>query len=299
MGKIAATVGTFDGVHMGHQTLLSELVKNGKEKGLPTAVITFDVPPISVIDPTRPYQQLCSLEEKKQRLLMSGVDQVIIIEFNQTLSHLSAEDFMRNILRDKYHVEYLLVGYDHRFGYKRSEGFEDYREIGRNLGIEVCKSQEEFIAIDKTVSSSRIRALLGTGLISEANQLLGYNYTITGKVVGGFRIGRTLGYPTANIIPDTPHKLIPAHGVYAVFIHIGSKRFRGMLYIGNRPTFENGHNITIEVNIFDFKDDIYDRMITLELVALTRNDKKFDSMEELRDQIRKDGEQIQELLADY
>lgn len=299
---VFATIGTFDGLHLGHQTLLAELRHEAEQRAMRPAVITFDPVPSAVLAPDKMPPQLYSTSERVALLRAIGFDTIILLNFHEALAQLSAGDFMQ-LLHDKYGVRGLLLGYDHHFGRRAPEGaVPDYVTLGQALGIEVLRSEALTLG-GEVVSSSRVRRCLSEGKIREANELLGRLYSLSGQVVGGMQIGRSLGYPTANIKPDDPMKLIPADGVYAVHIWLdrcacGERctRYDGMLYIGDRPTLGGGLARTIEVNIFDLSADLYAQRIRLEFVDYIRPNIRFASLEELRAQIAQDEEQIRSIL---
>ena len=289
-GKVA-TIGFFDGVHLGHQHLLSQLKEVANEHNLSTLVITFSQLPRQVVnhDSSR-FTLLTTTEEKLQLLDLAGIDQCEVMEFTPELAALTAFDFMK-LLHDQYQVHALLIGYDHRFGHNRTEGFDDYVNYGKELGIEVIQATEL-----PAVSSSKIRELLLLGDLQVANKCLGHPYMLEGMVVSGFHVGQTLGFPTANL-QVAPEKLIPANGVYAVQVELDGKAYQGMLNIGTRPTLANGNNRSIEVHIFDFHDDIYEKPLKLLLIKRTRGEKKFATKEQLKRQLQQDATLIKSLLT--
>lgn len=291
---VVATIGFFDGVHLGHRYLIEQVRKEADSKSLFSAVITFPEHPRVVLNKTYQPALLCGYEEKLERLASTGVAGCIILDFTLEISQLSAKDFMFEILKKKLHVDTLIIGYDHRFGYNRSEGFPEYVEYGKQMGISVLQASE--MSQSEHVSSSRIRRLLGNGHVSKASKLLGYNYTISGRIVEGFKVGRTIGFPTANIQMWEDFKVIPAFGVYAVNVHTEGYKYQGMLYIGKRPTLHNSGNISLEVNIFDFAGDLYNKPLTVEFIEFVRADKKFPDIEALKNQISKDKEDVQNIL---
>lgn len=301
---IAATIGTFDGVHLGHQALLGQLRESAQRQGLPAHVITFDPPPSIVLRPEIAPAQLSTALERVERLRTLGFEDIILLPFTRAVADLTAEEFMR-LLRDKYGVQSLLVGYDHRFGKGANLDLDAYSSLGEQLGLHVCRA-EALSALGAPISSSRIRQLLLSGGLEEANTLLGYEYTLSGRVVGGLQIGRSLGYPTANIAPDDPNKLIPHDGVYAVRIRLeprlgttdsSATYHTGMLYIGNRPTIDKGLSRTIEVNIFDLSANLYAQRLRLEFVRYVRPDKRFDSLDDLQAQIAQDEQSIRRIFS--
>ena len=286
-----ATIGFFDGVHLGHRHLLRQVIEVAQAYNLTSMVVTFAQLPRKVVnhDSCR-YSLLTTTEEKLSLLKMVGISHCEVMDFTPELASLTAYEFMQ-LLRNKYHVHALLIGYDHRFGHNRSEGFEDYVNYGKELGIDVIQATE-FPA----VSSSRIRELLLSGDLQEANKCLGYPYMLRGQVVSGFHVGQTLGFPTANL-QVTAEKLIPANGVYAVMVDLDGKRYQGMLNIGTRPTLANGDERSIEVHIFDFHNDIYNKELRLSLIKRTRGEVKFDTKEQLTLQLQQDAAEIKNILA--
>lgn len=293
---IVATIGFFDGVHVGHRFLIKELKDWGKELNMPSAVITFPEHPRQVLHSDYRPKLLDTFQEKMERLETTGIDYCIALDFTYELSLYSAADFIR-LLAEEYHVKGLLIGYDHRFGHDRSDGFEQYVEYGGQVGMEVRKASpydEENIR----VSSSEIRRLLQEGKVEMANALLTYPYQLRGRIVSGYKVGRTIGFPTANIEVDSPYKLLPKVGVYAVWVELLGKRYKGMSYIGKRPTLQNGDNLTIEVNILGFSGNAYNDEITVSFVYAVREDKTFESVEALREQLERDRQTVDKLLVE-
>lgn len=291
---LVATIGFFDGVHTGHQYLIEQLKIEAKRKNLPSAVITFPVHPRRVLSSDYQPALLCGYEEKVKRLATTGVDYCVTLDFTKEMSTLSAKEFIQQILKDKLNVQTLLIGYDHRFGHNREDGFEEYQQYGKEVGIDVIQACE--LDSSNHVSSSRIRRLLGEGDVVKANQLLGYNYTISGQIVEGFQVGRTIGFPTANIKIWEDFKVVPAFGVYAVYVLIDEDQYEGMLYIGKRPTLHNGDNISLEVNILDFDQNLYGKSLSVEFIEFMRPDEKFKDLETLVKHIKQDKIDVGNLL---
>lgn len=291
-----AAVGFFDGVHVGHRYLIEQVKAHARSLNLPSAVITFPVHPRKVLQ--RDYQPalLCGYDEKVEQLATTGIDYCVSIPFTLALSRLSASEFMEEVLHRQIGVNTLLIGYDHRFGHNRDAGFEDYVRYGEALGMTVIQATE-FQAGEEDVSSSKIRLLLKDGHIREANRLLSYPYTLSGKIVEGYQVGRTIGFPTANMKAWERFKVIPRLGVYAVLVHLKELVYEGMLYIGTRPTIHNDNEISVEVNIFGFSGNLYNQSLTVEFVDFVRSDEKFDTLEELAAQIARDKTAVQEVLA--
>lgn len=283
-----ATIGFFDGVHAGHRHLLSDLVLSGYERGLNTMVVTFDNHPSLLFNPQSDIRFLTTCAEKLRLIEGQGVDSCLLLDFTRQLAALTSTQFM-HLLHNRFGVDLLLVGYDHHFGSDLSSEFEDYRREGERIGVEVRRS-EVFRVSDINVSSSKVRKALMAGDIELAGDLLGYPYRLTGRVVEGHHIGRTIGFPTANI--DLPErKLIPKRGVYSAETEVAGHRFRAMVNIGVRPTFANGEP-SVEVYIDGFHGDLYGRELEVRLLRRVREERKFDSAEALRAQIERDLEQI-------
>ena len=290
-----ATIGFFDGVHIGHCHLINMLKKVARERGVESCVITFDRHPRQVVQPEWCPEMLTSLEEKTQLLKATGIDRCEVLHFDREMANQSAHDFMQHTLKEKLGVSILVTGYDNRFGHNRSEGFEDYVRYGKEIGIEVIKG-EDLTDGSNNVSSSSIRRMLKEGRIEDATRCLGREYQLTGTVVGGEHIGRTIGFPTANIRPDDSSKLIPANGVYAVDVWSQAgdiNRERAMLNIGTRPTF-NGTATTIEVHIPHFAGNLYGSTLSIAFLRKIREERKFDSPEALVEQFNKDLNNIEQ-----
>lgn len=281
------TIGSFDGVHQGHKFVVSQVMEQAKERGLTSLVVTFSNHPLKVLRPDfRP--QLLTLEDEKVELLKeTGVDGIALLEFTKELSQLSAREFMQKILKEQLGAKVLIIGYDNHFGHDHKT-FEDYIEYGKELGIEVIKNTE--LPSDFKASSTAVRNALNQGDILAANKILGYPYYIKGKVVNGFHIGRKIGFPTANIeVPSD--KLIPMDGVYCVkaLDHIG------MMNIGYRPTLDNGPQRSLEVHLLDFDGNLYGDEIKIEFLKFLRGEKKFDSIEQLQQQLKQDEKECRKL----
>ncbi|MGC3945084.1 MAG: bifunctional riboflavin kinase/FAD synthetase [Chryseolinea sp.] len=289
------TSGTFDGVHVGHQKILLRLNEIATKMGGDTVVITFWPHPRLVLNPLDTHLKLLStFEEKAERLRAYGVQHLLRIPFTKEFSQLSSGAFIRNVLVDAIGTSKLVIGYDHHFGKNREGSFEQLKENGPQYGFEVEEIPRQ--DIDHVgVSSTKIREALEAGDVQAARLLLGRPYSLTGRVIMGDRIGRTLGYPTANLEIDSANKLIPADGIYAVTVYHLHKSFNGMLYIGNRPTID-GLKRNIEVHLFNFQGDLYGESLTVFLHQKTRGDMKFDSLDELRLQLDRDKIETQQAL---
>jgi riboflavin kinase/FMN adenylyltransferase len=291
-----ATIGSFDGVHRGHLSLIQRVKELAESEKKQSAVITFSNPPLQIIRPEDTPLLLTSCEEKIERLSHTGIDECFVLDFTKELSKLSAAQFMEEIMKKQYHVSHLVIGYDNRFGYNREEGFEDYVRYGQSLGIQV----ENITALrkaDQIISSSAIRELLLRGDMAAATTMLGYPYTLRGMVVSGHQVGRTMGFPTANLQLCDTGKLVPAKGVYAVWVTVDGKVYKGMLNIGQRPTVHNGDECSIEVHILNFHSNIYQRQLSVSFIQRIRSEYPFESIEALEAQLKKDQEQVKRLLT--
>ena len=290
-----ATIGFFDGVHLGHRFLIEQVKELAKDQELRSALITFPVHPRQVMKSDYRPELLTTPEEKIELLKAQGVDYCIMLDFTVELSQLSALSFMKDILQQRYNVSTLIIGYDHRFGHNRSKGFEDYVRYGQQIGMNVYRAQACMID-DLNISSSLVRTYLLEGKIDLSTRYLGYNYSIEGVVVGGYRVGRTIGFPTANLDLRESNKLIPSDGVYAVRVEVKGCLYAGMLNIGYRPTLDNGSKKSIEVHILRFDEDIYDEKIRLYFVSRIRSEMKFSGLDELIAQLKRDAAFVDSVL---
>ncbi|MDP4239048.1 MAG: bifunctional riboflavin kinase/FAD synthetase [Bacteroidota bacterium] len=293
-----ATVGFFDGVHAGHRFLIEELKVIAKKQNQKSVVVTFAVHPRKVLNSEFQPDLLTSLSEKLIQLESTGIDGCVVLDFTLEMAQLSAYEFLKTILKEQLNVHTLLVGHDHRFGHNRTDGFAEYKKYGETLGMDVIQANKFNTDVDQHISSSEIRSALTKGEIESANRLLTYEYSIQGVVVKGFQVGRTIGFPTANIEPEDPEKLIPEKGVYAVRVHWNDLKYKGMLNIGQRPTLDNGQDISIEVYIIDFDADIYNQTLKIDFVHKIRNEQKFNGVEALKEQLQKDRLYVQNMDID-
>ena len=292
----AATIGCFDGVHRGHQMLVQMMVCQAQERGLKPIAVTFDRLPRQLFDPDFHPQVLSTLDEKVTYLKELGVEEVVVLPFTHQLAALSAEAFMREILRDQLSVKLLVTGYDHRFGHDRSEGFNDYVRYGQGLGIDVVRGDVAMMGDQMAVSSTVIRQLLAEeGRVEAMPDVLTRRYMLSGRVVSGEHIGHKLGFPTANLEPDCQEKLIPASGAYAVWAIVDDQSMPAMMNIGTRPTFE-GKRQTLEVHILADVGNLYGRKMTVEFVSRLRAEQRFDTREALIAQLEHDKRTTEELL---
>ncbi len=296
IGPCVATLGFFDGVHLGHRFLIEQVINEARVMELPSIVITFDRHPREVLHQDYQPELLTTLDSKLTLLEHTGVNRVVVLRFDETMAQLSAKDFMTRVLRDQLNVVKLVIGYDNRFGHNQSEGFDDYVQYGREMGMDVVHSSA-FKLNGIEISSSVVRSFLKEGEIELANRCLGYPYTITGKVVDGYKIGRKMGYPTANLDTQSSGQLVPADGVYATKVCIGDTEngLPGMTDIGTRPTF-GGQKRTLETYIFNFNENIYGRRISLSFIKHIRKERKFDNVTLLVEQLKKDESIIEDLF---
>lgn len=292
------TSGTFDGVHLGHQKILRRLKEVAANHQGETVVITFWPHPRLVLHPEDDSLKLLNTFEEKALLLKEqGIKHLVRIPFTKEFSQLTSEEFIQRILVDTIGTKTLIIGYDHRFGHNREGSFEQLQLNAPRYGFEVEEISRQDVDSIK-VSSTAIRHALESGDLKTANDLLGQPYSVTGRVISGDKLGRLLGYPTANIEIDTKFKLIPADGIYAVTVQHEHQQYTGMLYIGNRPTV-NGKKRNIEVNIFNFNQDIYGEEITIRFIQLIRTDSKFTDLEGLRLQLTNDKQVALTILQQH
>ncbi len=286
----AVTTGTFDGVHLGHKIIIERLIAAARTIGGESVLLTFYPHPRMVLFPDDDQIKMLNTPIEKENLLQaSGIDHLVVIPFTKEFSRLSSLEFVRNILSNTLKAKKLVIGYDHHFGRNREGSFAHLLEFGSLYGFQV----EEIPAQDidhVAISSSKIRQALASGDLNTANSYLGYEYNITGKVIKGKQLGRTIGYPTANIEINDSYKLIPAIGVYAVKIKYALNIYNGMLSIGKNPTVTENGPLTIEVNIFDFDLEIYNKQITVYFYKKLRDEEKYDSINQLKSQLAVDKE---------
>jgi riboflavin kinase / FMN adenylyltransferase len=283
------TIGTFDGVHLGHQQVIARLNDFAHKHDGESVIFTFSPHPRLVTSPGEGNLRLLTTQEEKQALFAeSGTDHLIVYPFTKEFSQLTYAQFVEEILVKKMQTHCLVVGYDHRFGKNREGGYKYLQQCAQRFGF-IIEKLEPLLIDQSNVSSTRIREALENGDVEQANRLLGYRYTLHGHVVEGHRVGRQIGFPTANIEASDPNKLIPGYGVYAVEVIVSGKIYGGMLNIGTRPTFNrNADNRSIEVHIFDFSDDLYNKEVALVFAGRIRTEQRFDSVDELAAQLKKD-----------
>ena len=296
-GTTIATIGMFDGVHLGHATLLAFLKEQARQRGLESAVVTFAQHPQAVLHPEAGIKMIMTVDDKLKLIARHGIDCTVLLDFTRELSLLDSSRFIE-LLRDRYGVAALVAGYDHHFGHNKQETFADYVRHGRELGVDIVKAPE-YLGAYAPVSSSIIRKLIASGKVDDAMHCMGHPYSLAGKVVHGFHNGSGIGFPTANVGELDPTLILPHRGAYAVMVDVAGKHLKGMVNVGVRPTMHNGHRLSIEVNIFDFDGDIYGMPIKLEFIKFLRLEFKLGSIEELRAQLTRDRAQSVKILDAY
>ncbi|MGZ9677379.1 bifunctional riboflavin kinase/FAD synthetase [Flavobacterium sp. GNP001] len=292
--KTILTLGTFDGVHLGHKKILQKLTQNTANREFESLVLTFFPHPRMVLQGGSTLKLLNTITEKVALIEELGIENIVIHPFDEAFSRLTAEEFVRDVLVEKFKIHKIIIGYDHRFGRNRTADINDLIGFGDEYGFEVEQISVQEIN-DISVSSTKIRTALLDGNMSLANSYLGYDYFLTGTVVKGKQLGRTIGYPTANLQIAENFKLVPQNGVYIVQSQIQNKLVYGMMNIGTNPTV-GGQQQSIEVNFIDFEGDLYQQEIQVAIVQRIRSEKKFDSIEDLKNQLHKDEQTVLEYI---
>jgi riboflavin kinase/FMN adenylyltransferase len=288
------TLGTFDGVHKGHQKILKKLISEAKKSNLKSVVLTFFPHPRIVLNPGSTLKLINTIGERSELIQNSGVDILIIHPFDKTFSELSPENFVKKILVDKLKIKKILIGYDHKFGKNRTAGIEDLKKFGLKYNFDVIEiSAEEQNNV--TISSTKIRKSIENGNFNKVKSFLGYHFNIEGLVIKGNAIGRTIGFPTANLDVSEDYKLIPRRGVYLIFSEIENKKVYGMMNIGIKPTLKNEKE-SIEVNLFNWNKDLYKKLIKVHILDFIREEKKFTSLIKLEEQIKLDKKTCLKLI---
>ncbi|WP_452230838.1 bifunctional riboflavin kinase/FAD synthetase [Lacinutrix sp. MEBiC02404] len=285
--KTIVTIGTFDGVHIGHRKIIERLVNTAKQEHLKSVVLTFFPHPRMVLQKDANIKLINTIEERSQILNQLGIDYLCIKKFTKEFSRLSAEEFVADILVKQLNIKKIIIGYDHHFGRNRSANIEDLKRFGKAYNFEVEEISAQDIN-DVSVSSTKIRTALTEGDIETANSFLGTNFMFNGKVTKGKGLGKTINFPTANIAIDEAYKLIPKQGVYVVRSTYKNQKLFGMMNIGTNPTISDNTKQTIEVHFFKFNENIYDENITVEILTRIRDEQKFESLEALKKQIEQD-----------
>ena len=294
----ALTVGTFDGVHAGHRVLINKVISEAKKRNARSVIVTFDPHPREIIDPgSSGINLLTTLEERCSLLAEMGIDEMVVISFDRDFSLLTSHEFVSDIIWKKIGVSQFIIGYDHQFGKDREGSINTVKRLGKKLGFDahiVSKHEVE----DKAVSSTKIRhALEKDGDVEEASKLLERYYLLSGTVVHGNKQGEKIGFPTANLLPAHPRKIVPKNGVYAVWVYFQKNYFKAMMNIGTRPTY-GGSNRTIEIHILDFDRDIYGESLKIQFVKRIRDEIKFSSIEELKNRLYKDRTETESILKE-
>lgn len=296
LNRPVITVGSFDGVHKGHQVLFKEVVERARQQCVDSLVITFDPHPRLVLNYTPDIRLLNTPEEKIKLIGQTGIDYLWVIPFTRSFADLSAGQFLREYILEKAGGSQLVAGYDHSFGRGGHSNFSSLKEIAAKYLLPLTKVDELTIE-GRIVGSTLIREAIGSGNMPKAKQMLGYNYSLTGYVKRGNQIGKLIGYPTANLMITYPHKMIPAPGVYACLIIWKGQAFQGMGNIGYRPTID-ANKLTIEANIFNFDREIYNETITIQFIERIRNEQKFGGLEQLKTQLGRDKEKVMRMLEE-
>ena len=287
------TIGTFDGVHTGHQQIIAQLKEEANAIGGETVIITFHPHPRKVVAHKEVFV-LNTLDEKIELLREKGIDHLVVVPFDERFASQSAKEYVEHFLFEKFHPHTVIIGYDHRFGHGRQGDYHLLEDFGKQLGF-LVKEIPEHVLNNITVSSTKIREALLNSDVETANNYLGYDYFFEGLVIEGNKLGRTLGYPTANLQIETPEKLIPGNGVYAVIASVDKSTYKAMMNIGVRPTVD-GKKRMIEVNLFDFNQDIYGKTLRVYIKKYLRGEVKFNGLEELKNQLGIDKESTLRVL---
>ena len=293
--KPVLTIGSFDGVHQGHKAILKKVVAESKKVGGESIVLTFEPHPRKIIQPDKPLGLLSSLDDKIKKIRVEGIDHVVVVPFSRDFSMMSAEVYVNDFLFKTFKPHSIIIGYDHHFGHNRSGNIQTLKELLPN-SVEVIEIPEQLI-LDANVSSTKIRNAIVRGDMATVREMLGTVYSIEATVVHGNKIGRTISYPTANLMPTYADILVPGIGIYAVMVIVNGQRHRGMMSIGKRPTVVNDGEIKLEVNILDFNQEIYGEQIEVEFIAYVRGEEKLAGLDALKAKIVEDEKNIREILA--
>jgi len=291
------TIGTFDGVHIGHQKIIKRLVEVANVKGLQPSLLTFFPHPRMVLQKDANIKLINTISEKEQLLKRFGITNLVVKKFTKEFSRLTALDYVENLLVNQLKSKYVIIGYDHHFGRNRNANINDLKQFGEDFNFEVEEISMQDIN-DVAISSTKIRTALNEGDIKTANTYLGYNFMLTGTIVKGKGLGKTIQYPTANLHIEETYKLIPKQGVYIVKALIDDTIQYGMMNIGNNPTV-NGQSQTIETHFFNFNNSLYDKNISIQLLERLRDEQKFDGLKQLTTQLDQDKTQALQYIQDY
>jgi riboflavin kinase/FMN adenylyltransferase len=293
--KAVVTIGTFDGVHTGHQKIIDQLKQEAKKINGESVLITFDPHPRKVLDPGKPLKLINTLDEKIELLKKQGLDHLVIVPFTLQFASLSAEEYIQDFLFNRFHPHTVIIGYDHRFGHDRKGDYHMMEDFAEKLAFQL-KEIPEHIVDSIIVSSTKIRDAIRLGDVQIANDLLGYEFFFRGTIIQGNKLGRKLGFPTANLQINDRDKLIPGHGVYAVTAALDQREFQGMMNIGIRPTLNDGL-FMIEVNLFDFDEEVYGQELKVHVRKFMRPEIKFNGLDALKEQITRDKLDVLTVLA--
>ncbi|MCB0700255.1 MAG: bifunctional riboflavin kinase/FAD synthetase [Chitinophagales bacterium] len=294
--KAVLTIGTFDGVHLGHRTILEEVVKHATETGGESILITFEPHPRKLLFPDKPIEILTPLNEKLEQITAIGIQHVVVVPFTHEFASQSAAEYVRDFLVAKFHPASIVIGYDHHFGADRKGNIQLLNELKDEYGFEVVEINAQLIE-NAAVSSTKIRNAVKSGDVAFAANMLNRHYSLKGTVIEGAKLGNTIGYPTANIKPLNAEQIIPGKGVYAVKVNVEGQTHTGMLNIGVKPTVSEGNALSIEVNIFDFSENIYGKEIEVSFVARIRDEQMFEGVDALKQQLGKDKADALIILA--
>lgn len=294
--KAVITIGTFDGVHMGHRTILEEVVKHASEIGGESILITFEPHPRKLLFPDKPIEIITPLKDKLDLITEIGIQHIVVVPFTHEFAALSATEYVKQFLVEKFHPASIVIGYDHHFGNDRKGNIELLNELKGEFGFEVVEIDAQLIE-NAAVSSTKIRNAVKSGDVRFASEMLNRDYSIKGIVVEGAKLGNTIGYPTANIKPLDAEQIVPENGVYAVRVNINDTTYNGMLNIGIKPTISDTNTRSIEVNIFDFSENIYNKEIEVSFAARIRDEQKFENIEALKQQLANDKVEAEKILA--
>ena len=288
------TIGTFDGVHTGHQKIIAQLKEEAAKISGESVIITFDPHPRKVLDPSRPLKLINTLDEKIELLDRQGVDHLVVVPFTRAFAEMSAEEYIRDFLVDKFRPHTVIIGYDHRFGHDRRGDYHLMESFAKQLNFQLREIPQHLVD-SIIVSSTQIRKSIAEGNVHIANDLLGYDFFFEGKIIEGNKLGRQLGFPTANLEISNPDKLVPGNGVYAVTAMLEGENYEGMMNIGIRPTLTDGL-FMIEVNLFQFDEDIYGKQLRVHVKKFMRPEQKFNGLDALKEQIARDKEGVMSVL---
>lgn len=294
--SVVLTIGTFDGVHSGHKVILEQVRSYAKEHGGESVLITFEPHPRKLIFPDKPIDIITPLDKKLQLITDAGIDHIVVVPFTAEFASLTASEYVADFLVGLFKPSAIVIGYDHRFGNDRQGDINLLKQLQKDYGYDVVEIPAQLID-DAAVSSTKVRNAIRLGEIEDAAHMLGRNYTLSGKVAKGAQLGRTIGYPTANIVPNHTEQIIPKNGVYAVRVTHKGDTYNAMLNVGYRPTVSSDNQLHVEAHIFNFKGDIYNEQLELEFVTRMRDEQKFGSIDALKAQLQQDEIKARSVLG--